>query len=333
MDNIEIPIQLINLDIGYNSNKPVLSNINQLVPKGELIAVIGKNGIGKSTLLRTITKLQHPLNGDIIVSDKNINSYSQKELAHKISFVSTEIIKVANLKVIDLVSFGRYPYTNWLGKIENKDKKRIYEALDMVGMLNFENRNINEISDGERQRVMIARTLAQDTDIIILDEPTAFIDLPNRYEIISLLNYLTKHKSKTIIFSTHDINIAIKETDKLWLMYDNKLISGAPEDLILSEELYNIFDNTKLFFDKISGEIKIEKKYNKFINLAGEGDAFYLTKMALERLGYKVENSISNGKFIKVEKINNKYTWKIENKNIKKVFYSIYDLSLYLSKI
>jgi iron complex transport system ATP-binding protein len=323
-------IEIKNLEIGYRVSKgsffSLFSGINLTASKGELIAIVGKNGVGKSTLLRSIAGLQHSKNGKVTINNRLINDYSRSEFAGLVSFVSTEIIHVNNLSVFDLVALGRFPHTNWFGRLEENDKHAVLKALDMVGMKSFANKNINEISDGERQRVMIARTLAQDTQIIILDEPTAFLDLPNKYEIVHLLNNLAKTENKTIIFSTHDLNIAIQEADKIWLMLSDGITEGAPEDLILNETFNRIFDHTNLNFDKVKGDFKMKRKHPKKIGLIGEGINYTWTKKALERLNYTVEKGNNQIPHVVVEQD----VWQYVNENENHESTSIYDLSNYL---
>ncbi len=322
------------LSIGYKNTKKegltLFDNINLSGREGELIALVGKNGIGKSTLLRNIAGLQNALQGDILFSNQKIQTIKRNEFARLVSFVSTEIVNVSNLKVFDLVALGRFPHTNWLGKLKEKDVLQSLKALEMVGMKSFINKNVNEISDGERQRVMIARTLAQDTKIIVLDEPTAFLDLPNKYEIVHLLNHLSKNENKTILFSTHDLNIAIQEADKIWLMLDNEIIEGAPEDLILSDTLNKIFEQSNLNFDKLKGDFRIKRKHAKKIGLTGEGLPYNWTRKALERLNYTIDKGNTNIDYVEVNQDNNKLFWKFKNENDTFVFESIYELSLYL---
>jgi iron complex transport system ATP-binding protein len=327
-------LEIKNLEIGYPVSKgsffSLFSGINLTANKGELIAIVGKNGVGKSTLLRSIAGLQHSKNGQVTISNKLIGNYSRSEFAGLVSFVSTEIIHVNNLRVFDLVALGRFPHTNWFGKLEAKDIVAVNNALEMVGMKSFANKNINEISDGERQRVMIARTLAQDTQIIILDEPTAFLDLPNKYEIVHLLNNLAKTEGKTIIFSTHDLNIAIQEVDKIWLMLADGVKEGAPEDLILNETFNHLFEHTRLNFDIVKGDFKMKRKNIQKIGLIGEGIYYTWTKKALERLGYSVEKGIVDKRHITLIFRNDSCTWIVENENNKIECNSIYELSLHL---
>lgn len=288
-------IALIEASIGYKlktkSEKIVKSAISVYALKGELVAIIGENGVGKSTLLKTIAGFQPIVNGDIRVSGKPISSYREKELAHLMSFVSTEIIRVTNLSVFDLVSLGRYPHTNWFGKLLDEDRYLIEEAILAVGLQGYENRMVNHLSDGERQKVMIARTLAQNTDIIVLDEPTAFLDLSNKYEIVNILHRLAGEKGKTILFSTHDLSTAVAESDRIWLMLRDSVEQGAPEDLILNGHFDRLFHNDHLFFDKDRGDFRIHKQTKRKAHITGEGLTLDWTIKALIRNGFEVVDS------------------------------------------
>ncbi|MFC2151644.1 ABC transporter ATP-binding protein [Bacteroidota bacterium] len=334
MKSQEKVLKINNLEIGYTLKKStkniVFKDINLTGNSSELIALVGRNGIGKSTLLRNIAGLQQPFQGEILYYDKLRKVYNRSEFAKIASFVSTEIVNISNLKVFDLVSLGRFPHTNWFGKLNSNDINRSNQALEMVGMSNFSQKNVNEISDGERQRVMIARTLAQDTNLIVLDEPTAFLDLPNKYEIVHLLNILSKKENKTVIFSTHDLNIAIQEADKIWLMLDNEIYEGAPEDLILKEQFNKIFEESNLKFDKQKGEFRMLRKHIGKIGLFADGEFYTWTKKALERMNFSVSRDDKSDKYIKVETGKKLIKWKlIENEKMNE-FDSIYELSLYL---
>jgi len=286
-------LQTQNLNVGYADNATVLlENINICASLGEFISLIGKNGIGKSTLLKTLIGLQNPISGDVFIGNENLKSISIENLAKKISFVSTENIRIPNLKVSDFIALGRAPYTNWYGVLNNVDHKIIFEAIDLVNIKNIKNKNIDKLSDGERQRALIARALAQDTDIIFLDEPTAFLDLQNKYEIFHLLNKLSKEKQKTIIFSTHDLNLALNESDKIWLLADKQIIEGMPEEIVLNNSINKLFDNSQLLFEKTSGEFVKKQSNEKNISLIGSGVEFIWTKRALIRNNFNiVENA------------------------------------------
>lgn len=328
-------LKIKNIDLGYRLTKKkqkiLKSNINLSAAKGELVAIIGRNGSGKSTLLRTIINQIAPIYGKIFyfTDDKPIEiaDFHSNEFARKISFVDTKYINIPNLTVFDLVSTGRYPYTNWLGKLSNDDKKLILGSLKNVGLDGFENKFVSEISDGERQRVMIARTLAQNTDIIILDEPTAFLDLPNKYELVKLMKTLTDKKQKTILFSTHDLTIATQYADKIWLFLDDEIKEGAPEDLILGDELSKIFRDSNLIFDKNIGDFKPMQASKHKVMLKGEGHYFFWTKKALQRAGFEIDESET---IITVNQSDCSFYWTINSQ--KEAFNSIYALINALKK-
>ena len=327
-------ISLDNLSIGYRSNrktnKIVKSKISASADTGELVALIGENGIGKSTLLKTIAGFQQPIHGELQICGKPIVSYTEKELALIMSFVSTEIIRVSNLTVFDLVSLGRFPHTNWFGKIVDQDRALIEEAIEAVGLSGFEYRMVDHLSDGERQKAMIARTLAQDTQLIVLDEPTAFLDLSNKYEIVHLLHRLAHEKGKTILFSTHDLTTAIAESDKLWLMLNDSIEQGAPEDLIMNGNLNRLFQNNTLYFDQQHGDFRIPRKKGKEVFVVGEGLALAWTIKALARNGFTQSDTAENG----LIKITINYpTWSLSYLSHNEEFNSLFSLCRYLNTI
>jgi len=247
------------------------------------------------------------------------------------SIVSTEQVSVSHFTVRQLVSFGRFPHTNWIGKLTENDATLIEEAMQLVGIASLGHKNLHEISDGERQRAMIARALAQDTSLILLDEPTAFLDMPNRYEVVHLLHQLTRTKQKTILFSTHDLNIAMHQADKLWLIVDGILYEGAPEDLVLNRQFARAFERTKLHFDDCKGEFTIRQKEAQLLKLAGEGKTFFWTKKALERLGFSVQKEeLTHHADVSIhEDVSISWTCNLQGKKIQ--FTSIYELSKYLT--
>ncbi|MDR1552764.1 MAG: ABC transporter ATP-binding protein [Prevotellaceae bacterium] len=253
-------IKIENLSLGYGNSTHAKHEIfppfSVTADNSQFIALVGRNGVGKSTFLRTLTGLQNIFSGNIYINEKIANNLSRKDYADLMSFVSTETIRIMHLKVFDLVAMGRYTYTNLFGNLSANDEKIIVDSLKMVGMSDFMWRNVSELSDGERQRIMIARALVQDTPIMILDEPTAFLDIPNKYEIILLLKNLTRQKSKTIIFSTHDINIALQLADKIWLMANGKMHEGSPSQLMQTNAFDEMFVDTILKME--DGEIKFK---------------------------------------------------------------------------
>ena len=225
-------VVLQNLTIGYTAKgnrKVVASNLNATIKSGELTCLLGQNGIGKSTLLRTLAMFQPALGGEVRLEEKALNSYSVQELSRKLSIVLTRKPDVQNITVSEMVGLGRSPYTGFWGTLHDADKTVVAEALRLVGIEDMAERNIHTLSDGERQKVMIAKALAQQTPIILLDEPTAFLDFPSKVEILKLLGCLAKETDKTIILSTHDLELAARLADCLWQMDESglKLVTSA----------------------------------------------------------------------------------------------------------
>ena len=283
--------------------------------------------------MRTITRLQEPISGQVLIHEKDISGYHRTTFSQKVSFVSTEIVKLNHCTVRELVAFGRSPYTNWFGKISDEDEVMIDEAIEMVGLSAQASRNINQISDGERQRVMIARTLAQDTDIIVLDEPTAFLDLPNKFEVVHLLSELTRKKGKTILFSSHDLTIAMKEADRLWIIMPDIFIDGSPEDLVLQHKISDIFKQTRLKFDPKKGDFSIRRKPVGTCKLTGKGTPYIWTKRALERLGFEAESEMAEPAInVTIYEHDKGISWELMQAGQRVLFTSIYDLAAYLKK-
>jgi iron complex transport system ATP-binding protein len=237
------------LHIGYK-DKAILPPINVSLKEGNLIALIGPNGAGKSTLFKTLTAHIKPIKGKIELFGKELTDYSSKEKARLIGLVLTERPDDMFLKVYDVVASGRCPYTDFFGKIGKEDENVIQESLDIVGINKLKDRYFNTLSDGEKQKVMIAKTLAQNTPIIFMDEPTAFIDYPSKIELFSLMKMLTKERNKTIIFSSHDLELLLRYTDDIWLISKGKqLISAKKDDLIGNEilkEYFNLKEDIKI---------------------------------------------------------------------------------------
>lgn len=253
-------LQTKNLSIGYfnkKGNHTVAKDLNFSLKKGELVGLVGSNGIGKSTLLRSLCKVQKILSGDIFVNDKNLKSFTFESLAETLSVVLTETPASKNITVGELVALGRQPYTNWLGTLAEDDKQHILQALEATEMSSFKNRKCYELSDGQLQRVLIARALAQDTPIIILDEPTTHLDLYHRASILKLLKNLTKTTGKTILFSTHEIDLAIQLCDQMLVMTPEESYFGDPCQLIEAGHFSKLFPKNLIDFDVEVGRFKI----------------------------------------------------------------------------
>ncbi len=246
-----------NLSIGYSSkkgNKEIAKNINIELQKGELVCLVGRNGIGKSTLLRTLSKMQPRLEGEILLENKNIDAYSRIDLAKIISLVLTERIPSSNLTVHELIALGRQPYTNWIGKLLQEDLDHINEAINQSHLTELINDRCDKLSDGQLQRAMICRALAQNTHLIILDEPTAHLDVQHKIETFRLLKKIAHELNRAILISTHEIQLATQIADTLWLMTDENIISGKPSELIESDQINLLFDSNSIYFDKESNQ-------------------------------------------------------------------------------
>lgn len=324
-------LTLDTLGIGYGSGKTMKCLLPPLTARafeGELVAVIGKNGIGKSTLLKTIAGLLRALSGSVNIAGKNISEYSRQELASLTGYVSTEVIRITNMTVFDLVAMGRYPHTNWFGNIDTASKSAIMKALSRTGMSDFSDRLLTELSDGERQRAMIAMVLAQETRLIIMDEPTAFLDIKNKYEVIHLLKELSRKEGKTIIYSTHDFDTAVSQADKIWLILEHELIEGAPEDIMIRKSFGNLFDTRAVTFNEADGTFTVSNEYRGALALSVKGRNEYWTRKALARAGY---NTVSSGTTPRIESESSiPYSWKFIGSDISMEFGTLYDLVFWL---
>ncbi len=314
------------LCIGYR-NKHLLQNLNLSLYKGEVICLIGKNGCGKSTLIRTICGLQPSISGAIYVNNKNIQEVSSSKKAKLISVVLTDNINAHSLTVSQIVSLGRHPYTNWFGNLTENDKTIIEQSIHLVHLENKSGDLYHQLSDGEKQRVMIAKALAQDTPIIILDEPSAHLDLPNRMEIMSLLQQLSKNTQKTILLSTHELDLALQTADKIWLMNDEEIIVGIPEDLVLNNKIEENFCSKLYTFNRKNGNFGIHYTTNKSIQLVGSDYRLYWTERALKRIGY------ANKKKSEISLTIDENTWEIKQQDSSTLFYKIEDLLEFLKSI
>jgi len=257
-----IVLETKNLTIGYQQKKAkkvIAENLNLSIEKGKFIALLGKNGIGKSTLLRTISKVQEQLSGAVFLNNKNLNEYSNKELATNLSLVLTERLPESQLTVFELIALGRQPYTNWVDKLSENDIEKINLAIQLTEVEHLKDNRFYELSDGQLQRVLIARALAQDTDVIILDEPTAHLDMHHTYKIFQLLKNLVETTQKTIIIPTHQINLALEIVDELIIMNSDEVFSGKTEDLIEQNKLENLFPKEILNFNKKLRQFTINK--------------------------------------------------------------------------
>ncbi len=244
MDNVLI---LKDLYLGYS--KVIYHEINATANRNEIIALVGPNGVGKSTLLKSIAGIQKYQSGSINIMGKEIRSYSPNKLAEQLSFVPSQSPKAKNFSLFDMIATSCYNRTNWLGKISEKDYDLVYSTLKRVSLDGYAERDSSQLSDGEFQRAAIARSLVQDSTIILLDEPTAFLDIANKITITRLLKEIAELENKTVIFSTHDLQQAIKICDRIWIMGQERFFSGKPEELIEKGAFEQMFKDSSLKFD------------------------------------------------------------------------------------
>ena len=281
-----------NLSIGYSKKGKtdvIQSALNLELRAGELVCLIGPNGSGKSTLLRTLTGLQKQLSGNSFIDGKELSRLKQREKAMLISLVLTDRIDIENATVYNVVSLGRHPHSNWWGNITDSEDTVIREAIEMVHLAHKMHHNINELSDGERQRVMIAKALAQDTPIIMLDEPTAHLDLPNRVEIMLLLHRLAHKTDKAILLSTHELDLALQAADRIWLISSERGVEfGVPEDLVFNGSFNHAFESKSYYFNAANGNFSLNYPMTHKVWVSGDKTRMYWTLRALARAGYMV---------------------------------------------
>ena len=233
-------IRLENITLGYGA-RTLLEGVPTRFEAGTLTALIGRNGAGKSTLLRALAGLEPLQAGEITIGGQSIAELDGAEAARRVAFVATDKVRIANLPCEDLVALGRAPYTNWIGRLQAVDREIVADALAKVGMSDFARKTMDRMSDGECQRVMIARALAQQTPVILLDEPTAFLDMPNRYELCRLLQRLAHDEQKAIIFSTHELDIASKMCDTIALIDTPTLLNQPSAEMVASGAIERLF--------------------------------------------------------------------------------------------
>jgi len=316
MDTMALKIS--DLEIGYPQKNGVPTKvagpIDVEMQFGELHCLLGPNGVGKSTLLRTLAGIQPALQGGVSILGEDLQHIQKRQLAKKLSIVLTDRVGYGNLTSYELIALGRTPYTGWFGQLKPEDRQKILWSIDNTHIAHLADKSIHELSDGERQKVMIARALAQDTPVILLDEPTAHLDLPNRVDIIRLLRKLARKTEKAIIMSTHELDLALQAADQIWLMTkENHLFFGVPEDLVLNDIFGKVFSRGGVEFDKQHGVFKVVEPHCADINVIGEQTGAFWTKRALERIGYTVFSDYKNLPTIRVSKDQHQWQWKYQH--------------------
>jgi iron complex transport system ATP-binding protein len=257
-------IELRNLSIGYQTKhgiKTVATGIDGTIKSGELTCLLGANGVGKSTLLKTLSSFQPKTGGEILLEGRELSEYSDKQLSRLIGVVLTEKPDVRNMTVRELVSLGRSTYTGFWGTYSKDDLQVVDEAIAMVGIEPLKKRMVHTLSDGERQKVMIAKALAQQTPVIYLDEPTAFLDYPSKVEVLQLLCRISREADKVIFLSTHDVELALQMADTIWLMTQGEAVAiGSPKALAEQGALGRFIEREGIVFDPKTMTIKVTKQ-------------------------------------------------------------------------
>jgi iron complex transport system ATP-binding protein len=284
------------LTIGYAPPRraPIVitEDLNVTLAAGELVALIGPNGAGKSTLIRTVTGMQTPLDGSICLLGDDLRTLKPRTLAQRVAVVLTERPSAPNLTGYALVALGRQPHTDWTGALSPDDEHIVRDAVRAVGAEDIAPRLLAELSDGQQQKLLIARALAQETPLIVLDEPTAYLDLPRRVEVTRLLGRLARDTGRTVLLSTHDLDLALRTADRIWLMSrDHGLVTGAPEDLVLAGAFQAAFAADDVNFDPATGAFVLTSDPRGVLAVDSDGEslAAIWTRRALERAGFRIK--------------------------------------------
>ena len=282
-------IELEDLIIGYRQGRrlrKVAGPLRATVRKGELVCLLGENGAGKSTMMRSMCGFQPFFGGTVKIENHSVAELSEKQLSRLVSVVLTDRIDVPNASVREMVSYGRSPYTGITGKIDTEGWKLVDRSVADCGIAHKRDELFSNLSDGERQKVLIAKALAQDTPVILLDEPTAFLDLPARVEIMQLLRRIASSGKRSVLMSTHDLDMALQLSDQLWLLTgDGEIVSGLPEDLLLKHSFQGLFEREGIHFDAVNGTFRVQYPVHHRIFGEGKGLGFQLLQKALARNG------------------------------------------------
>lgn len=280
------------LTIGYAAPRQpkviIARDIDLTLRGGEMVCLLGPNGAGKSTLMRTLAGMQKPLAGRVTLCGQDIAALKPRQLAARLSVVLTDRPNLGLLNGYALVAIGRHPHTDWTGRLSRYDEAVIRWAVDAVDAHDIAERPVMALSDGQRQKLMIARALAQESELIVLDEPTAYLDLPRRAEMMRLLRHLAAETGRAILLSTHDLDLALRSADTLWLMAGGQVRVGAPEDLVLSGAFEAAFHSEGVAFDRATGTFSVARERRRTVVVHGQGVPHTWTRRALQRAGYVV---------------------------------------------
>ena len=323
----QVKITAKQLSIGYQHSAGetiVASGLDCSLRGGEFVCLLGPNGAGKSTLIRTLAGMQKPLAGELRLSGKVMHDIAPRERARTVSVVLTEAMPSGMMDAYSLVSLGRHPYSGWFGGLTGQDRERIDWSIDAVGARPLANRQVSELSDGERQKILVARALAQEAKLMLLDEPTAFLDLPRRVELMSILRNLAHQENLALLLSTHDLDLALRFADRVWLMTpEGNLLQAAPEALALNGKFAEVFATENLDWDVSTGSFCAHPAACLKVRLEGQGIEQVWTQRALERLGFGIGQDNEEAAFsLKV----NKNLWEVERFGLNQNFEDIESL-------
>jgi iron complex transport system ATP-binding protein len=321
-------LSLNDYSIGYQKENTLLSHLNLSVNRGEMVALIGRNGTGKSTLLKSIIGLMAPMEGLCLFEGRPISEYTIPERARRVSYVSSQVAQLPSLTVRELLGLGRMPYTGWMGRLTREDRAVIEQAIKEVQMGALADRKLEILSDGERQRAMIARAFVQDTALMVLDEPTAFLDIPNTFELIELLSRF-RDGGRSIVYSTHDLGSAMQCADKMWVIHQGRILEGAPEDLGITGLFNELFSSSGIRYDEHLGRFLFEGNLKGVVSVTGEReDLLIWARHTMERLGYKIEKGADLQ--IRVEVSTEGVHWILKSKGGSSEYENLYDLARFL---
>ncbi|MEM9553055.1 MAG: ABC transporter ATP-binding protein [Acidobacteriota bacterium] len=325
-------LTLENLAIGYRlprgQEKRIAGDLSLRVHRRQLTVLLGPNGAGKSTLLRTICGLQEPLEGRVLLDRRDLADIPPRERAQLLGVVLTERVDTWGLTVWDLVALGRAPHTRWSGRLTEQDQAAVTRALVETDTERFAGRKVSELSDGEKQRVLVARALAQEPTVLVLDEVTAFLDLARRVEIMQLLRRLARTGDKALLLSTHDLDLALRTADRLW-MIDRKgqVVEGCPEDLVLAGSLAEVFRHEGLEYDPAAGRFELHPPTGAEVGVVGSGVTAQWTRNALERLGFRVGPGGATGASASIEVDDEEPQWRLRVRDRESLHSTVEDLT------
>jgi iron complex transport system ATP-binding protein len=329
-------LETVGLSIGYKSRKGgnslVAKGINLSLTRGKFICLLGPNGAGKSTLIRTLAGIQPTLKGEVRLAGSPIDKIAPRTRAQTISLVLTQAMPPGIFSAYSMVALGRHPHTNWNGHLTSEDREKIDWAINEVKAEKLAPRQFSELSDGEKQKVMVARALAQEAPVMLLDEPTAYLDILRRVELMRTLRNLAHKKQMAILQSTHDLDLALRSADELWLFSESgNITKGTPENLALNGSMAEVFGSTELDWDTDQGTFNIHEEPCEFVKLAGNGPELLWTTRTLGRLGYGVATEGHDTSFsIVINKTGSSVVWKVSRENNQTNFDSLETLTQWI---